>query len=439
MERINRQQKGFQQLATDVLSWITYAKRPLTTSELQHAIAIEINEPELDEENFTEIEEMVAVCAGLVTVDEQSNIIRLVHYTTQEYFEQTHWLSEAEIKITKACVTYLSFDAFNTGACRTDKECEERLQKYILYDYASHDWGHHARATSTSIPEVVAFLEKKAQVEASTQGLFVKKYGVSDLGYSQEFERMTGLHLMAYFGVMAIAQLLLDRGADVGAVHKDGNTPLHWASDEGHVEMVQLLLDRGADINIINAYRETPLSWAAKMGHVEVAQLLLDRGADIDAVHEDGDTPLHWASDEGHVEMVQLLLDRGADINRMNAYREAPLHLAILRQNIEIAQLLLDRGADINAVDEDGDTLLHMSSGGGHVEIAQLLLDRGTDINLRNIIEDTPLHLACYEGHVDIAQLLFDRGADIKAVNQKGQTPSLQVSDKGQVALLEDD
>ena len=45
--------------------------------------------PKLDEENLPEIEDMVSVCAGLVTIDEESNIIRLVHYTTQEYFERT--------------------------------------------------------------------------------------------------------------------------------------------------------------------------------------------------------------------------------------------------------------------------------------------------------------------------------------------------------------
>jgi hypothetical protein len=32
---------------------------------------------------------MVSVCAGLVTIDEESNIIRLVHHTTQEYFERS--------------------------------------------------------------------------------------------------------------------------------------------------------------------------------------------------------------------------------------------------------------------------------------------------------------------------------------------------------------
>lgn len=89
MERINGQQAGFQLLAKNVLLWITRAKRPLTTSEIQHALAVEIGEAQIDKDNFPEVEDIVSVCAGLVTVDDESNIIRLVHYKTQEYFERT--------------------------------------------------------------------------------------------------------------------------------------------------------------------------------------------------------------------------------------------------------------------------------------------------------------------------------------------------------------
>jgi hypothetical protein len=89
IERINRQQPGFLRLAEKVLSWITCAKRPLTTSELQHALAIVVGDSKLNEDNLERIEIIVSVCAGLVTVNEESRIIRLVHYTTQEYFERT--------------------------------------------------------------------------------------------------------------------------------------------------------------------------------------------------------------------------------------------------------------------------------------------------------------------------------------------------------------
>jgi hypothetical protein len=92
MERINGQKSGFKLLANKVLSWITCAKKPLTTTELQQAIAVGDGDSEVDEDNIPEVESMVSVCAGLVTIDEESNIIRLAHYTTQQYFEQTQLL-----------------------------------------------------------------------------------------------------------------------------------------------------------------------------------------------------------------------------------------------------------------------------------------------------------------------------------------------------------
>ncbi|KAH7022160.1 ankyrin repeat protein, partial [Ilyonectria destructans] len=140
MERINEQKPSVRRLANKVLSWITCAKRPLTTLELQHALAVEVGDTKLDEENIERIERIVSVCAGLVTVDKESGIIRLGHYTTQEYFEQmqTQFFPDAETYIATICGTYLSFIVFKSGPCLTDDELEEGLQINRLYDYAAH-------------------------------------------------------------------------------------------------------------------------------------------------------------------------------------------------------------------------------------------------------------------------------------------------------------
>ncbi|KAK3371092.1 hypothetical protein B0T24DRAFT_500138, partial [Lasiosphaeria ovina] len=89
MDRIYGQKAGFRQLAESVLAWITCAQRPLSMVELQHALALEPGSHELDPQNLPQVEDMVSVCAGLVAVDEASSVVRLVHYTTQEYFERT--------------------------------------------------------------------------------------------------------------------------------------------------------------------------------------------------------------------------------------------------------------------------------------------------------------------------------------------------------------
>jgi hypothetical protein len=141
MERINGQKPGLRELARQVLSWVTCAMRPLTTMELQHALGVEVSESEIDNDNLPQIEYMVSVCVGLVTVDEESGIIRLVHYTTQEYFERTQcrWFPNAETNITMICLIYLSFRVFESGSCQTDDEFEERLRSNLLYDYAAHN------------------------------------------------------------------------------------------------------------------------------------------------------------------------------------------------------------------------------------------------------------------------------------------------------------
>jgi hypothetical protein len=83
LQRIKGQLGSDYTLAKNVLSWITFAKRPLTTAEICGALAVKPGEAELDPENVPHIEDLVSVCAGLVVVDPESDIIRLVHYTTQ--------------------------------------------------------------------------------------------------------------------------------------------------------------------------------------------------------------------------------------------------------------------------------------------------------------------------------------------------------------------
>ncbi|KAL1856463.1 hypothetical protein Daus18300_010730 [Diaporthe australafricana] len=247
MERINGQKAGFRELAKKVLSWITCAKRPLATLELQHALAVEVGESELDEENLPQIEDMVLVCAGLVTVDDESGVIRLVHYTTQEYFERTQkdWFPDAETEITTICVTYLSLSVFETGFCESDETFEERLQSNPLYDYAAHNWGIHACNVPTCWHGVIEFLEDVAKAEASSQALMAVKRSW-ELQYSQYVPRqVTGLHLATYFGVRVAVKMLLRHCQNLDSKDSYGRTPLSYAAENGHEAIVQLLLDTG--------------------------------------------------------------------------------------------------------------------------------------------------------------------------------------------------
>ena len=287
MDRINGQVAGSRELAAQAISWITLARRPLTTLEFLHALAIELGESELDEANISSLEDIASVCAGLVTVDEESNIIRLVHYTTQQYFEITHtkWFPKAQTDITKSCLTYLAFDAFETGPSSTDEEFEARLQEHVLYDYAARNWGHHARLASTEVEKsILSFFESESHLSACTQAMTIAPYRSFPSGFSPYIEdslsQMTGMHVAAHFGLKNIIETLLKEGQDPAPRSSNGSTPLSIAATEGHRAVVQILLTTGkVDPNSKATYsygrQQTLLSFAAWNGHEEVVDMLL--------------------------------------------------------------------------------------------------------------------------------------------------------------------
>ncbi len=116
----------------------------------------------------------------------------------------------------------------------------------------------------------------------------------------------TGLHFAAFFGAVAAARLLLDRGADVDAHGRSWmtGTPLNSAAAGRHTDVARLLLDSGADPNARQASGWTPLHSAAHTGNLELVDLLLARGADAAATNDDGATVLSMAEEGGGADVV---------------------------------------------------------------------------------------------------------------------------------------
>jgi len=78
MERINRQAPKRKDMAYRLLSWISYAFRPLSVIELQYALAVREEMTSIDEDDIDDEEFLISICAGLVTVSEGSRQVGLV-------------------------------------------------------------------------------------------------------------------------------------------------------------------------------------------------------------------------------------------------------------------------------------------------------------------------------------------------------------------------
>lgn len=322
MDRIRGQMPDQKDLALQALSWITCAKRPLTSLELRHALAIEEGETQLDEDNIPEIKIILTACAGLVTTEDESGIIRLVHYTTQEFFERTQneWFPDAETKITLQCITYLSFKDFESGSCESEDLLQERLVLHPLCDYSARHWGDHARSASSSIDEtVLEFLVNGPNLDAALHALFAE-HNLHKRGEGDTPIDIDGLHLAAYFGLSGVLAALV-RDALV--------------RDEQSLEKHDVLLC-------------TPLIWSAKRGHEDTTRFLLEHGANIEAVDAWNRTPLHWAVEKRHLAVTRLLLEWGADHNARDNIPRLPLELAVRNNDATIYDILFEWGARIS-------------------------------------------------------------------------------------------
>lgn len=85
-KRVEEQNHSSRDLAFKALAWACCAERPLTTLELQHALAVETGKGSLDVENLVDIEELISVCGGFLVVTAESKLITLIHITAEEYF-----------------------------------------------------------------------------------------------------------------------------------------------------------------------------------------------------------------------------------------------------------------------------------------------------------------------------------------------------------------
>lgn len=415
MERIEGQLGDQEELAKQVLSWISCAKRPLSTTELQHALGIEVGEAELDPENIPHIEDIVSVCAGLVTVDAETGIIRLVHYTTQEYFRLTwkRWFPNAENNITNVCITYLSFRTFKNGPCNTDYELNARLNSYQFYEYAVCNWGHHVRKTEMASRDVIQFLQSEDHLAAHFQVWIVATH--RQVGIWAFPRQMTGLHTAAFFNVPEAGKVLVSTDKDLNPKDGYGRTPLSWAAVNGHEAMVKLLLETGkVDVDHRADFDgRTPLFLAAKNGHDAIVQMLLETGrVDINTVEAlECRTPISWASMNGHEAVVKMLLHTGkVDVNLRDTSGRTPLSYAVKNGHEVVVKMLLNTGnIETRLNGRCSQTALSWAAENGYQVVVKMLLTSGRlDVNLRDDTGRTPLSRASENGHKTVVKMLLD-------------------------------
>jgi ankyrin repeat protein len=438
MKRIEQQSSFSQDLAKRILGWVTFSARPLTAIELQDAIAVEIGEPEFDQTNIIDIEEMISVCSGLIVVEENSNIAKLVHYTAQEYLKRTckSWYPDVHEFLTDTCLTYLSFDNFG-DPCLTQDGPKVQRGEYPFYQYSAHELGTHLHKSLGKDSLLPAFIGNDAKVSRCMREIF---------GLSGTECGFTGLHLASLFGLEHIVEGFSHTGSNFDIWDYLGRTPLIWAAGSGNETVVSLLLGRGAHPNSATKESFTPLFYAAAYGHAAVVRLLIDGGADVNFKNKSNETPVFFAAKGGsgvrlgprslfsmgdHALVIKLLIDAGANLDHENVRHETPLHAAANNGHEVAVRLLLERNANINSYHSNYCGLelipaapLTAAARKGHVKITKLLLESGADTPF--LLKNTNLPPSSYALSCLSKSAIGEDESSFTAILQESDDPSFR-------------
>lgn len=234
------------------------------------------------------------------------------------------------------------------------------------------------------------------------------------------------------------AKLLLDAGADVNEKMSDGSNPLIYTTSRSFLfvkeadekrtripSLVQVLLEGGADVNAVDKNGETALMGEMHHRRAGVIKLLLDAGANVNAKNKEGDTALgiywrqkYWNAEDADV--LKLLLDAGADLSTLSYESgETALMQAISDYKpVEVIQVMVKSGVNIDAKEKwYGKTALMMAAAKGRASVVKILLDAGAKVNVkdkegRSALDYFPVNgFGLSKAEIETAKILEKAGA----------------------------
>ncbi|KAF7983536.1 hypothetical protein HWV62_21098 [Athelia sp. TMB] len=406
------------------LQWIIFGKQDFTARELAEVAAINFDAggdtlPFYNpDRRYGSPDSVLRACSGLV-IEVQAHI-KIAHFSVKEFLLSkviqlgpTRSIRCNEIishqAIAKTCLAYL----LQFG--ELDSISDENIESFPLAFYAAEHCVPHVKSICGE--DLDATLEQMIQqLAAPVVSCALINWARLGDHYEYTWEPTLKSRIELWDVTPALYDTIVIPRTRLGDhLIKNGKRgiALDVRSDRGSLAIAQLLLEKGADANATGGAYGTALQAATYRDNLEIARLLLENGAGVDATGRQYGTALQAASYWRYFELARLLLEKGANANATGGEYGTALQAASRRGHLEIARLLLEKGADINATGGQYGTALQAASFMGCLEISQLLLENGANMNLTGGEYGTALQAAAYGGEFEMVKLLLEKGAEV--------------------------
>jgi ankyrin repeat protein len=465
--RIQEQNPADGELAAAIISWISYSRTPLKIKQLLHAVATtttKLDQKVFDLRRILPVEDIDELCAGLVTVDQETNSVRLVHASIQNFInrEWSTLLPNSRLNMAKASICYLSYSNFSSP-CTDRQQMLTRQNEFPFLQYAARIWGYLAAENESEMLEtILSFLNSRGNFKSSQQAMKNSLQGSTKLGTAAKFGlygtvsklleqgskvneytsvmQTTAAHVAAFGGHTAVLTLLLDEGADVNVVSRQGSTILQAASFSNDWANVEKILSSSTDtLEWKNCFGKIALLEAAERGNTETVRALLHYGADPSTKDTIGRTPLSSAILNGSVESVRELLTQNVNILQEETDPSTTAYKDQMDRSVAVA-MRLRLSVPEKPKSMTSNTIFQIAADHGRKEILEFLVAFGRSclgdpLNCPNKYGSTALCNAAWQGDADFVTFLLDAGAKLSSDNNS-RTALHYAARAGNMAVL---
>ncbi|KAH6870869.1 hypothetical protein BKA70DRAFT_365526 [Coprinopsis sp. MPI-PUGE-AT-0042] len=423
-------------LVKAALVWVLNSSRSMTIEELRRAVAISPETYKFEPNRLAPGTTLIALCQGLVTLEEESKIVRLVHYTAKDALQGLLHDSfpHPNSHLATVCITHLKQCGFQNTTISSKEEFIAVRQADPLLAYASDTWATHARAS--------------LDVEDTRQRI------ASFIRGSHAFPAFTGPDLLYNLDILSPLHMLAVYNLPISSIHpcniSDLNfatriyqeSPLTLASWHDHEAAVaSFLAHPGILVNFVNKYGWSALMVAARYGHKSIVKALLAHpGIQINLLNIRGHSALMLAASVGRESIVKILLAHPEiQVNLLDIRRQSALMLAARIGLESIVKILLAHpGIQINLLDIWARSALMLAATRGHGSVVELLLAHpGVQINLLGNGNQSALMLAAKRGCNSIVKLLLAHPEiQINLSDSWGQSALMLAAEMGQESIV---